>query len=295
MPDNKTANDVGRGRAILFAGLALLIVGLLLTLYNFATGRLASKHTASGVDQITQEQIQKFQAELATAEPRFEIGYTSIRLNLFKELQAKKEDAAQGVTDLLAYPIVSNEVETRIKTNSPPVEPDFVNLPLRGDDLRDFKGLSRRKKVKLREVNVVCLVVKQVGKGKAENVVLSAEKSYIDGGAYIFDYTELGWGYEVTAEGKTGGPPVTSEMNIQAAHKFELGTMDTGSAFIIPLYLTNLFERLDGGMDPPGFEIVSGTVFRPAVVQYRRAGTETVTQLPVTGVYSLPLVIQNDK
>jgi hypothetical protein len=293
MPDNKTTNEVRRGRVIFFAGLALLLVGLLLTLYNFATGRLGAKQTASGIDQHTQEQIQKFQAELAGAEPRFEIGYTRIRLNLFKELQAKKQDANQGVTELLAYPIVSNEVETRIKTNSPPVEPDFVNLPLRGDDLRDFKSLSRRKKVKLREVNVVCLVVKQVGKGKAENVVLTAEKSYIDGGVYIFDYTELGWGDE-GGDGTTGAPQVTPEVNREAAHKFELGTMDTGSAFIIPLYLTNLFERLDGGTEPPGFEIVSGTVFRPAVVHYKKAGGETITQVPLTGMYTLPLVIQND-
>lgn len=287
-PHNKTSSDVGRkkaGRAFLLVGITLLTFSLFLTGYNLASGRLGRRKQT-----VEEERIKKLHEEIKAAEPRFEIGYTGIRIDLFRELQAKGAGASQeGITDLLAYPVTSNDVTTRIKTNSPPLEPDFANMPLHGSDLSDFKSLKRRNRVKMGPVTVVCLVVKQVGKGKADDVVLTTQRSVIDGGAYMFDYTELEGGDE-TGE---NGPPMQQPQAIKefAEQKLELGAMDTGTAFLIPLYLANFFERLDKD-NPGGGYIVSGVLYKPLVVQYVKASTGSLTQVPVKGVFSLPLDIR---
>jgi len=236
------------GSIILTLGLGLLALGIGLTIYNF-------RKTPNAQSYQKQE---KFLKQLDAAEPRFEFGYGPVNLDLFRNSQAKGRAAEN---ELLAYPVFENEVAEQIRKNLPPITPDLKSLKLADPILREIAASARQNKMRLRQVTVICLIVKQVGQGKAASVELDVDRIALAGAVEMYDATFI------TGDQDLGEDQLRRYRSKEARQTFSLGVMDTGDAMIVPLFIANLFESLDESVESR--QITNGIAFIPLTIRYR--------------------------
>lgn len=238
----------GRRRVILIVGLGLFALGIVLTIYNLRKSPSAPS---------TQKQ-EDFLRQLSLAEPRFEIGYGPLGLDLFQSIQTKGQS---GENELITYPVFQNEISERVRTNVPSITPDLATLKVVDVALREFAAAAKRNKMRLHEVSVICLIVKQVGRGKASSVMLDVDRINLAGAVEIYDATDI------TGEEDFGGNKLRRPDSPEQRQSFSLGDMDTGDAVLVPLYITNLFESLDENIESR--QITNGITFIPLTIRYK--------------------------
>jgi hypothetical protein len=267
-PERKSATV---GRIVFGVGMVLLLLGILMSARTIRR-RSASRHA--------EEQRQEFLKQIAVAEPRFEIGYGPIRLDLFQTIQRNSSSAERN---LLTYPVVENEVTNRVRTNSPPITPNYDTFKVvEALDAEGFKAAAKRNQLRLREVSVICLIVKQTGKGKADLATLDVYRDALPGALEMYDATDLS-GFIDSAKRLLSKP--RSEFTRQS---LSLGAMDTGSAVIVPLYIANLFDSKDSDL---GWQLTSYVVYVPLRIRYT-TNQQTEKQIDVKEVLSEPIYFE---
>ena len=109
---------------------------------------------------IKRQQLDSLTKQLDTANAKFEIGYGEMSIASYNKM---KIAAGQKDHSPLVYPVMKNEIDDLITAGS--YHPDYG---ISSTYLEEFTTLYRQKKLKPMGTAVACLIIKQVGKGKAE-------------------------------------------------------------------------------------------------------------------------------
>lgn len=128
---------------------------------------------------------------------------------------------------------------------------------------------------------VACLIVKQVGKGKAESVKLDINRLKLDEVSEMYDPTDIN---------KFTDPERTAKSFHSNSLQIDLGPMDTGEALLIPLYISNGFLRLTEGGDPPGWYVTAGPILIPVSLNYIKKN-KSIQKIPLQEVLNRPIEI----
>jgi hypothetical protein len=247
-------------KIILIAGIVLLFVGIIFFVYM--SNR--SKEEAGN----TNKKIEALLKEIDTASPRFEIGYAEMSMEYFKNNLAKYET---GSRDFFTFPVYRNDITSRVKSDTPSVAINLDKMIIKNKYLKDVQLLNKQHKLKQGSINIICLIIKQVGKGEASNVSMKADKVLIRDIEDIYDPLDIG-GNDFDEEG------IRHEWNKVEQEVFNIGKMETGKSMLIPICITNFFICTEEGHDPSGWQLASNTAYVPISILYNtRAGETTIT------------------
>jgi hypothetical protein len=172
--------------------------------------------------------------------------------------QFERNQKSPNDSDLLTYHVFNNDVTARINNDLPPLRPDYNKMKSSDFFLKDFFPAFRKGQAKLRQVRIGCLIIKQIGKGKADSTILDVSKVNLSKVLYIYDGTDFG-AFDTSYLKKN-------------EEQLALGNMNTGNSILIPLYVTNLFDRDDKSGNPMGWEVITNTAYVPTVLRYSDKG-----------------------
>jgi len=146
--------------------------------------------------------------------------------------------------------------------------------------LKGFIKKYQRKKYNDPDVTVLCLVVKQVGKKRAEFVTLNMDRVELKEVRELYDAADIGlYGEYDSLRG-----PFSSVKKEQIS----IGSMDTASGIVIPLLITNFLSPVHG---EETLQVTSNVAFIPVSISFREPGASAVTTLPMKGLVSDPIII----
>lgn len=241
----------------------ILITGIVMTVYNLRTGKFKkseNKIVDAGIDK--------------NATPLFEIGYLLIDISIFNGI-IKKDST--GVSGDFMYPVFNTDITKRISTNSPLIAPDYSKIPY-PPALEAFIKLYKKRKLKLAETWVACLLIKQKGKGKAINTILEYDKANVNT-TDMYDGTDINniifrW-YDSSHTESVG-----FVKNFESG-QFALDTMNMNNNVLIPVCILNLFRRIkpENIMDEEEAawtQVTNGTILVPRILKYGNLQGDTV-------------------
>jgi hypothetical protein len=125
-----------------------------------------------------------------------------------------------------------------------------------------FQQLYRKNKLVFGDTSVICLIVKQVGGGRADSVSLLADRVAISTAEDLYDALDLG-GNEFYPEG------IRKTTNTIQKEAFRFQTMETGTSLLVPLCLTNSYFCPNCEPEPLRWQLASYTAFVPINLSYR--------------------------
>ena len=265
-------------RLILVAGISLFIIGILFNLFN---DKIFNKDKADSPDnalEALKNSLAKYESNMGLEKPVFEANLIQIDLRRYQAMVS----GASGENSIafLSYPVHHNEVASRIEKDFPPLRPNYGKLLTTDPSLKGFIKLYKRKKYNNPLVTVVCLVVKQVGKKKAEFVSLNMDRVELKEVRELYDATDIG----LYGESDSLRGPFSSVKKEQIS----FGSMDTASGIVIPLLVTNFLTPIDGDET---LQVTSNVAFIPVTLSFREPGSSANTTLPMKGLVSDPITI----
>ncbi|SDI13892.1 hypothetical protein ACRQ5D_09605 [Mucilaginibacter sp. P25] len=222
---------------------------------------------------IKRQQLDSLAKQLDTANAKFEIGYGEMSIASYNKM---KIAAGQKDHSPLVYPVMKNEIDDLITAGS--YHPDYG---ISSTYLEQFTTLYRQKKLKPMGTAVACLIIKQVGKGKAESVKLDINRLKLDEVSEMFDPTDIN---------KFTDPERAAKSFHSNSLQIDLGPMDTGEALLMPLYISNGFLRLTEGGDPPGWSVTAGPILLPVSLNYIKKD-KRIQKIPLQEVLNRPIEI----
>lgn len=250
------------GRLALILGSVVLLAGIFLLAYS-------GKRKSTRQDK-TSSSITVPQPVADTAQPLFEIGYAMMDLDFYK---ANEKRFKNGDSGLLTYPVYYNEVTARLESDSPAVKTDYTKVHFANTTLREFEKYYKQKKFPLTATNVICLLVKQVGRADADSVMMDVDRVAIKEAEEIYDALDLG-GNDFDSAG------IRKPANKTEAVRFSLPTMQTGSSVLIPLCIANMYACRNCNLDPSAWQLASGIAYVPLQLRYRdKQGKEQTLSL----------------
>jgi hypothetical protein len=271
---NKTAGNTGqpqRGKKPQVNKLALMMIiagGILIigNLYFYIARQKRNNLKRTRLDSLAKQ--------IDTANAKFEIGYGEMSIAAYNKMKA-----AAGQKDNnnpLVYPAMKNEIDDLIITDN--LHPDYGVTSMY---LGDFTALYRQKKLKPTNPSVACLIIRQIGKGKTSSVKLNINHLKLDEISEMYDPTDINKFENPESAGK---PPHITPLQI------DLGAMDTGGSWLVPLYISNGFIRLKPGGDPPGWVVTAGPILVPLTLSYIKKD-KTIQNIPLKEVLNRPIEI----
>jgi hypothetical protein len=229
------------------------------------------QHKSGNIDKGKLDSLTR---QLDTANAKFEIGYGEMSIASYNKMKAAVAQNEQGS---LIYPAVKNEIDSLISSGV--IHPNYgLNNALY---LGDFITLYRQKKLKQMGTAVACLIIKQVGKGKTGSVTLQADHLQLGEISEMYDPTDIN---------KFDYPESSRKTDRHTSLQINLGAMDTGSSWLVPLYIVNGFSRLTEGGDPSGWSVTAGPIIIPASLNYTKKD-KTVQKIPLKEVLNRPIEI----
>jgi len=231
------------GNFLLFLGIILLAANVCWYFFQQRQSATVKRHTDS-LARI-----------LDTASAHFEFGYGEINSGLYKTMKSAGRD-----NNSLVYSVLNNEVNQLLASG----HLDTTCTEIHGDNAFLKTYIARRKahELKQREPGVICLIIKQTGKGKATRVKLDYNDLTINGAHDMYDPTDIAFG---TNEGLT---PEDRKKYYVVRKQLDLGEMDTGAAKLIPLYISNWFDRAKGEGDTNTWNVTGGPMWVPVTLSY---------------------------
>ncbi|SEO56965.1 hypothetical protein SAMN05192574_109122 [Mucilaginibacter gossypiicola] len=248
--------------------IVLMVIGCILIAGNIYFFINRQQHNS-----IQKQQLDSLAKQLDTASAKFEIGYGEMSIASYNKMKAETE---QMDGNPLVYPVMKNEIDNLITTNT--YHPDY-GLP--STYLQDFTTLYKQNKLKLSGRSVACLIVKQAGKGKAQSVKLDINHLKLDEVSEMYDPTDIN---KFENPENAGKPPHKTQMQL------DLGVMDTGSAWLIPLYISEGFRRVTGDGDPSMWFVTGGPILVPVSLSYINKD-KTSKEIPLRNVLDRPIEI----
>jgi hypothetical protein len=232
-------------------GAVLIFITVLLIIGN-AGYFVVRKNQAA----VLQRKLDGLTKQLDTASAKFEIGYSSIEVSLYNKMRFSNEGKK---SDLLSYPVVQNSIDTLIQSGQ--IISEGVYKESRDYWLKDFPALHKQKKVGLRETEIVCLIVQQVGKGTATNVSLALNYVEIKEPVSMYDPTDIG-----TPDHSGSWEQVPHSTKTE---KLNLKQMKTGDSWLIPMYINHVYDRTDHvNSDPNVWSLTAGPLYIPLTLTY---------------------------
>ncbi|WPU98673.1 hypothetical protein SNE26_21890 [Mucilaginibacter sp. cycad4] len=248
--------------------LILIVVGSILIIGNLYFYVARQKR-----NNIKKQQLDSLAKQLDTANAKFEIGYGEMSIASYNKMKAS---AGQKDNSLLVYPVMKNEIDDLIAAGT--YHPDYG---ISSTYLEEFTSLYKQKKLKPTGTAVACLIIKQVGKGKAESVRLDITRLKLDEISEMYDPTDIN---------KFTDPERTAKSFHSTSLQIDLGAMDTGGAWLMPLYISNGFLRLKEGDDPSGWSVTAGPILLPVSLNYIKKD-KTIQKIPLKEVLNRPIEI----
>jgi hypothetical protein len=272
--ENKTAGNGGQAKRnkkpqINKLALMMIIAGGILIIGNLYF--YIERQKRNNIKRIRLDSLAR---QLDTANAKFEIGYGEMSIAAYNKMKAAADQKDNN--NPLVYPAMKNEIDDLITTGN--LHPDYG---ITSTYLGDFTTLYRQKKLKLTDTSVACLIIKQVGKGKTSSVKLNINHLKLDEISEMYDPTDIN---KFENPESTGKPPHITSLQI------DLGAMDTGTSWLVPLYISNGFMRLKPGGDPPGWSVTAGPVLVPVNLSYVKKD-KTTQSIPLKEVLNRPIEI----
>jgi hypothetical protein len=266
--ENKTINGEQDKQAKNGLALILIIVGSILIIGNLYFFVSVQKR-----NNIKKQQLDSLAKQLDTANAKFEIGYGEMSIASYNKMKAA---AKKKEHNSLVYPIMKNEIGNLIATGT--YHPDYG---IAATYMQEFTTLYRQKKLKPLGTGVACLIIKQIGKGKAEFVKLDINRLKLNEISEMYDPTDIN---------KFEDPESTDKQPNITSLQMNLGAMDTGDAWLIPLYISDSFWRVTEGGDPSGWSVTAGPILIPVTLSYPKKD-KTIQNIPLKEVLNRPIEI----
>jgi hypothetical protein len=258
-----------RGRvSILAIGILLLMTGIATSVWRLR--QVQQSPEVSLDDQASvRNTIDSLEKQLAAsriaaidAKPVFEVTFAEATLETYRKWTAAGDaDAALIGTGMPR--VVMTDVTQRLR-DSAAIYPTYADAHTKDVFLREFLPVAKRRALRLRTTYVYALLLRQVGAGRADSVVVDADRSEIDGVVEIYAPSDLVGNNEVKSKLREHTKALT-------ASTLHAGTLETGQGAIVPLLVANFFWRTDGGNDPSGWIVADGVGYVPLRLRYRLA------------------------
>lgn len=265
---------------LFYAAIAVFVIGIAFTLINLVAGKFAAETGTARVAPLAD----------STAAPEFEIGYLVIELSRLKKML---QHDSTVFDPLLDYPVLNNDITQRILKDSPLIVPDYTNMPVSFSDLNYFKRLLKQKTIKLNSTTIACLLIRQKGSGRADNVVLDYDQAMLP----VFEM------YDATDINGIIARPADSTLTIDyegftsdyLQKQASLDTMDTGSGILVPLCIMNFFKPVDPESEDyeAWKQVTNGIVIVPAQLRYKKPNMDTA-QIKLAEFLMKPVVLSDE-
>ncbi len=263
---------------ILAAGISLLIMGILLNLFSDKLFRTEKGDSPTAELETLKSSLSKYKSEVALEKPVFEADLIQIDLQRYQSMVS--DTTGEISIEFLNYPVHHNEVVSRIETDSPPLKPNYGKMRTTDHFLKGFINRYKRKKYNDPDVTVLCLVVKQVGKKRAEFVTLNMDRVELKEVRELYDATDIGIDSEHDS--------LRGLFSSVKKEQIFIGSMDTASGIVIPLLITNFLSPVNG---EETLQVTSNVAFIPVSISFREPDASADTTLPMKGLVSDPIII----
>jgi len=274
------ADSSGRARrvglVVLAAGIALLILGIVVAVVRH---NRASDAAAAELD-VQRERYEVLLRKAAAQAPRAEVLYVEMSLADYRRLTRGR--AGVGRT----YAVVQTPVAERLKTNRPPVRPNFGTME-HEPYFDAFARAFRERRAHEKRLSVVALLVTLASHARIARLRLEGDRIELRGPLSV-------WDPGVVIEDRPAGSSVRSERADVVTWK----PAERVSA-LIPLYLVHLFvfENVSANADllratsgALGWNVTSNTLLYPRRLFVDRADGRQVA-IPITEALASPLVL----
>lgn len=248
--------------------IVLIVIGCILIAGNIYFFINQQQHNS-----IQKQQLDSLAKQLDTASAKFEIGYGEMSITSYNKMKA---EAGQTEGNPLVYPVMKNEIDNLVATNT-----YHPNYGLPSTYLQNFTALYKQNKLKLSGRSVACLIIKQVGKGKALSVKLNINHLKLDEISEMYDPTDIN---------KFENPENAGKQPHKTRMQLDLGIMDTGTSWLIPLYISEGFTRRSGEGDPSMWFVTDGPILVPVSLSYSNKD-KTSKEIPLRKVLDRPIEI----
>ncbi len=162
--------------------IVLLISGI--SLLRFNVYRYVSRERETGKVRRRTDSLLRV---LDTTGPRFDLGYGEINSGLYRSMRSGTKDSSS-----LAYATINNEIDRLLESGHLDTTCTFITSD--NTFLKTYLEARQKRQMKQREPGIICLVVKQIGKGKAENVTLDYNKLTLNQAHEMYDPTDIQFG-----------------------------------------------------------------------------------------------------
>ncbi|BBL77513.1 hypothetical protein [Methylomagnum ishizawai] len=276
------ADKTNLSRIILAVGIGLLAVGILTSVFYPSPGTDKKLPSSQALESL-RSSLSSYNQARNLGEPSFEATLIDIRLELYQAI-ASGGEASQSLpsASLLQYPVHKNDVAFRIEKDDPAIRPDYGKMRTTDYFLHGFIKAFKHKKYKSPNVWVVCLILKQNGKGQAGNVAVDMERVELKEVRELYDASFMGIHPEDDA---LRGP-----FSVTKKEQVALGDMGSGSGVIIPLAITNVFIPINE-MDMESKSVVSNIAYIPVNISFLSGKSKERKTLPVEKIVSDPIII----
>lgn len=275
MKREENSNDGSEPSGSRKSPLAIVLLTAGISLLGFSTYRYVSREREAAKVQRHADSLLRL---LDTAGPRFDLGYGEINSSLYKSMRSGAKDSSS-----LVYDVIKNEIDRLSESGNL----DTTCTSITGDNrfLKTYLEARKKNQISQREPGIICLVVKQIGKGKAENVTLDYNSLTINQAHEMYDPTDIQFGSDSLLT------PEDRRLYQVSRKQLKLGQMDTGAAILIPLYITNWFDRkhIKTGEEVT-INVTGGPIWVPVTLNYTRQKSK-IQQILLSAVLQRPITI----
>ena len=255
-------------------GNILLVLGIILVGANVCW-YVFRKHQSD----VVKAHAESLTRILDTASAHFEFGYGEINSSLYKTM---KSAANLNNSNSFINSVLNNDIDQLLMTGH--LDSNWTEIHSDNAFLKEYIIKRKMHKLKQREPGIICLIIKQVGKCKAEHVKLDYNYLTFNWGLEMYDPTDIAFG---TNEILT---PKDKKKYHVVQKQVDLGEMDTGSAKLIPLYIANWFDRLQGAADDQStWNVTGGPMWVPSALRYLQQKSNV--KIPLDEVLKRPIAI----
>lgn len=275
MKQEENSNDESEPSIPRKAPLAIVLLAAGISLLGFSMYRYVSQERQAGKVMLHTDSLLRV---LDTAGPRFDVGYGEINRSLYKSMRAGTQDSSS-----LAFGVINNEIDRLSESGN--LDTTCTSITSDNRFLKTYLEARKKNQMTQREPGIICLVVKQIGKGKAENVTLDYNSLTINQAHEMYDPTDIQFGTDSLLT------PEDRKLYQVSRKQLNLGAMDTGAAILIPLYITNWFDRkhVKAGEDVT-INLTGGPIWVPVTLTYARKKSKT-QQILLSAVLQRPITI----
>ncbi len=264
-----------RSLLALGAGLVLLAAGVAVGIAAHDDG--SARATPADTGQLARYERLIRQAE--SRPPRFDASIVEIPLADLPVL-TKERDGRAG------YQLVETDVTKRIRTDNPPLRPDFGTLP-HSRYLDTWARWVREGKLEQKDIRVVALLVSQRSPGTVSTFRMRGKAFNVHGYAPISDPTDIFGIYDSDTRRTPGRRPIEVDWSPRP------GTQGA----IVPLFLMHYLGIVPGKetheLESAHFDVgvfVTGQVDSPTRLAFETPRGKT-TIVPIRGALVEPLLL----